>query len=337
GGGFGDVLRQRSGRIVRTLAGLSLLVATFASLTTEFSGVVGVGEMFGLSRSLVLPAIAGLILAILLSGEYRSVQRLAIVVGLFELGFVAIAWISHPTARMLFVDLPDQRLGDPAYLYIAAALIGATFNPWMMFYQASAIAELRTGEAGYRAARLDTWVGAIVTQLLTTAVLLAAAAAVARGRAPGPLTEIGQISQFLEPVLGPTFGRLVFGLGVVGASIAAAIVAALAAIWGLGELVSRRDAFTPGRGRGRFALGTAAVVAASAVSVAIAHDLVWLSVGLQVLNALLLPFVAFLIVVMAATALPEDWRLKGVGLVLVTAAIALVSAAGFLGAATMMM
>ncbi|MDR3495484.1 MAG: divalent metal cation transporter, partial [Ancalomicrobiaceae bacterium] len=136
GGGFGDVLRQRSGRIVRTLAGLSLLVATFASLTTEFSGVAGVGEMFGLSRSLVLPAIAGLILAILLSGEYRGVQRLAIVVGLFELGFVAIAWISHPTARMLFVDLPDQRFGDPAYLYIAAALIGATFNPWMMFYQA---------------------------------------------------------------------------------------------------------------------------------------------------------------------------------------------------------
>ncbi|MDR3375157.1 MAG: divalent metal cation transporter [Ancalomicrobiaceae bacterium] len=337
GGGFGDLLRQRTGRLVRTLAGLSLLIATFASLTTELSGITGVGEMFGLSRAFVLPASAGLILAILLSGEYPRVQRLAIFIGLFELGFVAIAWISHPTAKMLFVDLPDQRFGDPGYLYIAAALIGATFNPWMIFYQASAIAELRTGEAGYRAARLDTWIGALVTQLLTAAVLLAAAAAVARGRAPGPLTEIGQISQFLEPVLGPTFGRLVFGLGVIGASLAAAIVASLAAIWGLGELVSGREAFTPGRARGPFALAAAAVVVLSAIAVAATRDLVWLSVGLQVLNALLLPFVAFLLVVMTATALPPDVRLKGVRLWLVVAAITLVAAAGLVGAATMLM
>ena len=38
---------------------------------------------------------------------------------------------------------------------------------------------------------------------------------------------VGQISEALTPHLGATFGRLVFSLGVLGASMVAAIVCSL--------------------------------------------------------------------------------------------------------------
>ena len=62
---------------------------------------------------------------------------------------------------------------------MAAAIIGATFNPWMIFYQQSATVEKRLEPGDLVHARWDTGVGAILTQCLTGAVLVAAAAAFA--------------------------------------------------------------------------------------------------------------------------------------------------------------
>ena len=51
---------------------------------------------------------------------------------------------------------------------------------------------------------------------------------------------MGQISEALTPHLGATAGRLVFSLGVLGASIVAAIVCSLARAWALGEAAGHR-------------------------------------------------------------------------------------------------
>jgi Mn2+/Fe2+ NRAMP family transporter len=55
-------------------------------------------------------------------------------------------------------------------------LIGATLNPWMLFHQSSAVVAKRLGPSDYPAARADTLVGGLLTQLLTAGVLAAVAA-----------------------------------------------------------------------------------------------------------------------------------------------------------------
>ena len=85
----------------------------------------------------------------------------------------------------------------------SAGLIGATYNPWMVFYQASAVAEKRLSPADYSAARWDTAVGAILTQLVTASVLIAIAALKQHGTG-APLGNIGEISEVLTPLLGQT-------------------------------------------------------------------------------------------------------------------------------------
>ena len=93
---------------------------------------------------------------------------------------------------------------------LAAAIVGAIFNPWMVFYQQSAIVDKRLRSIDLNAARVETAVGAVLTQFLTAAVLIAAAAAFSSGDASASLVSVGEISNALSPILGVGAGHLVF-------------------------------------------------------------------------------------------------------------------------------
>lgn len=332
GRGFGDLIRERLGRPWRWLAASALTAATLGSLITDLTGVAGVGELYGVPRPMTL-ALAGLcLLLVMLTGKYRRVEQIALLLGLFEFSFFAVAWDAHPAGAALARDLSDQRFTDSSYLYLAAGLIGATFNPWMVFYQASALAEKRLTPAHYRAARWDTLAGAILTQLLTAAVLLAVGAVSARTGSAMPLDSVGRISDALTPTLGTTVGRLVFGIGVTGAAMAAAIVCSLACAWGLGEIFGiPRSADRDATREPWFRAGYTASILGGAAVVLFVPDLVGLSVATQVLNAALLPVIGALLVVLAATALPGGSRLRGLPLWLTAAIVGLVAAAGLVG------
>jgi NRAMP (natural resistance-associated macrophage protein)-like metal ion transporter len=55
GRGHGELIRQRFGLGWAWLSTLGLAGAVIGSLITEFTGVAGIGELFGLSRSFTLP------------------------------------------------------------------------------------------------------------------------------------------------------------------------------------------------------------------------------------------------------------------------------------------
>ena len=238
GRGHGELIRERFGVGWAYVSTLGLAAAVIGSLITEFTGVAGVGELFGLSRALTLPLAAATLLVIVASGSYKRVERAALIIGLFELAFFVVAWRAHPGFAALARDAIDLPIRNSDFLLLTAAVIGATFNPWMIFYQQSATVDKRLRPGDLVHARWDTGIGAVLTQCLTGAVLVAAAAAFATGSPTASLTSVGEISRALTPVLGESAGRLVFGAGVLGASLVAAIVSSLALAWGVGR--SRR-------------------------------------------------------------------------------------------------
>jgi Mn2+/Fe2+ NRAMP family transporter len=334
GTGFGELVRDTCGPVWALCAAVALAMATLGSIVTELVGIAGVGEMYGVSRWFVVPLASACLLLIVLSGEYRRVERAAVAIGLFALGFFAVAYAAHPKLASIARDVASQPLGDARYLYLVAALIGATFNPWMVFYHSSALAEKKLGPQHYVAARWDTAAGATLTQLLTAAVLIAAAATLgAAGQTQVSLDSVGQISEALTPFLGGRFGRLVFGVGVVGAAMVAAIVCSLAFAWGLGELVGlRRGLEREGRRRRWFVAAYIACVFGGAVLVLLAPNLIGLSILAQVVNALLMPFVVGLLILLAANHLPPALRLRAWYLWVVLATAGIVSVAGVVGA-----
>ena len=324
GRGHGELIRDTFGPVWAWVSAAGLAVATAGALLTEFSGVAGVGELYGVSRFVTLPMAAIALLAVVATGSYRRVERAAIVIGLFELAFFGVAWSARPDMAALARDAVQIPITNPDYLYLVAANIGAVIMPWMIFYQQSAIADKRLGPEHFNAARWDTAIGAVITQLVMAAVLVAAAATIGANDPKASLTTVGEISQALTPWLGHDIGRLVFGLGVLGAGLVAAIVASLALAWGLGEVAGYRRSLElhPLQARWFYGVYTLCVVA-GALLVAFAPDLVSLNVGVQVMNALLLPLVLGFLIALAVKALPPAYRLRGwyMWLVIVVAAI----------------
>jgi Mn2+/Fe2+ NRAMP family transporter len=324
GRGHGELIRERFGGGWAWLSMAGLAAGAIGSLVTEFAGVAGIGELYGLSRTLSLACAAALLLAVVATGSYRRVERTALVIGLFELAFFAVAWAAHPQLASLAGEAADLPLGSPEFRYLAAAIVGASFNPWMIFYQQSAVADKGLQIRDLRAARWDTAVGAVLTQLLTAAVVVAAAATLGFGKTG--LASVGEISRAFSPVLGERAGRLIFGAGVLGASLVAAMVASLALAWGLGEVAGYRRSleYRPFAAPWFYGAYAGCIIAAAALVWSV-PDLVRLNIAAQVLNAFLLPLVIGFLMALARTALPESLRPRGWYWGLVLAVLAAVS------------
>jgi Mn2+/Fe2+ NRAMP family transporter len=330
GRGHGELIRERFGLGCAWLSTAGLAAATIGSLVTEFTGVAGIGELYGLSRGLTLPLAAATLLAIVGTGSYKRVERAALFIGLFELAFFVVAWTARPGLTALTRDAADLPLADRDFLFLAAAVIGATFNPWMIFYQQSATVDKKVEPSDLVHARWDTAIGAVLTQCLTGAVLISAAA-FADG-ATTNLSSVGEISRALTPVLGESVGRAVFGAGILGASLVAAIVSSLALAWGVGEVAGYRRSLEDRPFEAGWFYGVyAACVIGSAAVVWLASDLVWLNIAAQVLNAFLMPLVMGFLVALAVKALPEPYRVRGWYLALIAAVSTVVAGLGVFG------
>ncbi|MBV8108013.1 MAG: divalent metal cation transporter, partial [Hyphomicrobiales bacterium] len=105
---------------------------------------------------------------------------------------------------------------------------------------------------------------------------------------------------------------------MLGAALIAAIVSSLALAWGVGKVAGyRRSLEDRPFEAGWFYSVYALCVVGSAATVWFASNLVWLNVAAQVLNAFLMPLVIGFLLALAATALPEQYRLKAWYLALV--------------------
>jgi Mn2+/Fe2+ NRAMP family transporter len=333
GRGYSELVRCHFGRGWAWVSVAGLAVAVAGSMFTEFAAVAGIGELYGISRNLTLPLAASTLLVIVFSGSYRRVERAAILIGSFELAFLLVAATTHPDFATVAHDVVDIPFGNTDFWFLGAALIGAVFNPWMVFYQQSATVEKKLGHRHYSAARADTALGAVLTQLVSASVLFGAASTFGTGYQQASLGSVGQISEALTPHLGATVGRLVFSLGVLGASIVAAIVCSLALSWALGEAAGYRRApdAQPFRAPWFYAVYAVCVLVGAALAWTI-PNLIWLTITAQIVNVFLLPMVLAFLVVLATSSLSGPRRLRGWYLSLVVIAATATCACAMLGA-----
>jgi Mn2+/Fe2+ NRAMP family transporter len=310
GKGHGALINEHFGKRWAWLSVGTLLLACLGALMSEMSGMAGVGLMYGIPTWVTVTAAVLGLSWIAFSGSYLSVERIAILLGAFELVFVFVAWRAHPDLAAMRRGLFDMPMGNRDYLFLLSANIGAVIMPWMVFYQQSAVVEKRLGLDDLRAARWDTALGAVITQLIMVAVLVVTAATLARSGVNKPLDTVQQIADAITPFLGEQDGKLLFGMGMIGAALVASIVVTLTAARALGEILGYRHALehTPREAPWFYATYTLVLVSAALI-VTSGANLVSLGVGVQVMNAMLLPVVIGFLYLLARR-LPEPFRLK---------------------------
>ncbi len=311
GKGHGDLIRDQYGLGWACVSVGTLAVACAGALLSELSGLAGVGLLFGIPTWITMAVVVAGLTFMAYTGSYLSVERAAMGVGAFELVFLVVAWKARPDVVAMAAEAFDIPWRDPNYLYLVAANIGAVIMPWMVFYQQSAVAEKKLSVEDMPAARWDTAVGAVATQLIMAAVLIAAAATLGKTGGGASLDTVQQIAQAITPFLGENAGRLLFGLGMTGSALVATIVVTLTIARTLGELLGVKHSLehAPHEAPWFYGIYTVAL-AGGGLLVASGANLVAISVGVQVMNALLLPVVLGFLYLLARR-LPGQYRLRG--------------------------
>ena len=170
-----ELIRARLGRGAGIAVTGVLAITCFGALVTQLSGMAAVAELAGVPVAATLTLAVVALSTMVLTGSYRSVERIALLFGAAEFDFLFALWKAHPDFSRIAADAASASAHSPRFLYLVAANLGATLMPWALFYQQSAACDkgLSRGHLGH--ARLDTLLGAILCQVVTCGVQIVAA------------------------------------------------------------------------------------------------------------------------------------------------------------------
>lgn len=238
GKGLSDLIRERFGVRITLLAMVLLFVANVATTGAEFAGVAASVGLFGVSRYVAVPLAAVAVWLLVLRGTYRQVEKLFLVLTLVFFSYVISGFLAHPNWAQVAHDtvVPSFRL-DGAFITAFVAVIGTTITPWMAFYQQSAVADkgLTAKELHYE--RVDTFVGAFLTDFIAFFIIVATGATIFAHQIPidaGDPDAFNKIALSLKPLAG-VFAQQLFALGLLNASLMAAVVLPLTTTYAITE------------------------------------------------------------------------------------------------------
>lgn len=299
GRGLLDLIRERFGIGWALFAVTIILIANGGVTVSEFVGIGAAMELFGISKYVSVPLGAILIWYLVIFGSYANVEKILLVMTLVFFAYPIAAVLAHPdwsqVAKGAFI--PTVRR-DPEYLFLLVALLGTTITPYIQIFQQSSLVEKGVARRHYGPERIDAYVGAVFSNLMSISMIVATAAT---------LYVVGQrdvqsaadAARALEPVVGDAATAL-FGVGLLGATLLAGAVLPLATAYAVSEAfgVPKGVNLDFRRGKVFFGLFTALIIIGVALALIPGVPVMKLLVGVQVLNGILLPIILVFILLL---------------------------------------
>lgn len=311
--GHGELIREHFGRFWAYVSAITLMISSVGALLTEFIGIAGVGELFGISKWITVPASTAVLIAIALLGSYGRVEKIGILFGVFELTFIIGIMLVHPDPSTIMHGMQSFPIHDSSYVYLIAANVGAVIMPWMIFYQQSAVVDKKLQPHMIKKEQADTLVGTFITQgIMIGFIILFASTVFKSGR---HMTEetVSDLVMSLSHYLGLGPAKAIMGSSILGGALVAAIVVVLAGTWGMTEVLDWKHSLNERVNRsnlgfyGMYAL----VLIFSAGLVLWNENLVSIAVSVEVINALMVPLVLGFLLLLESRALPPQYRMTG--------------------------
>ncbi len=226
GKGLGELVRENLSPRASLALSLPVAVADVASYIAEYAAIGLALGIFGVPLYLSLPTAFVFHVGLIARGKYVWAERVL-------LGVSAVFILTVGAALMMRGVLPYSPVyfsTDPSFLFLLAANAGAVVMPFMLFFQSSATAE-KDGST-VRSVRIETLVGAVVSELLMVAFLMLGAGM------PGSanLFTTSGVAAALATVGGALL-PYAFAIGLVAAAFLALVVISLGSAWGVVEAV----------------------------------------------------------------------------------------------------
>lgn len=310
GKGLSDLIREEFGLRITFFTMIVLAMADLGNIFAEFAGIASGMGIFGVSKYIAVPVGAMIVWYVIVQGSYKPVERILILFSFVYLAYPISAFFAHPDWHTALVKtiVPEFR-SDPAYLTMMVGLIGTTITPWMQFYLQASMVEKGVSKKDYRLARWDVVLGCIVTDVVAFFIVVACAATLFKS-GHGAIDDAAEAAVALKPFAGQ-FASLLFGLGLVNASLLSAAILPLATAYnvceGLGfeSGVDRRFS----EARVFYALYTFLIVAGAGAVLIPNVPLLKVILLSQVANGVLIPFVLiFMLLLVNRESIMGDMR-----------------------------
>lgn len=296
GKGLADLIRENFGVKFAFFLFLGLFLANIGNTATEFAGVAGSLQIFGVSKYISVPLTAIVVWVLVTKGNYKTSEKIFLFFSFCLLSYVVSAILAKPAWGEVGTALIKPTIHmERDYLFLVLGIVGTTIAPWMQFYMQSAVIERGTTVEEYKWALIDMIVGCVATVVVAFFIIVSCAATL---HANGVVIhEAKDAAMALKPFAG-NLSSEIFAFGLFIASLFSAVILPLATAFAICQAfgfeagIDKRVEEAP-----QFYTLFASIMAIGVAIVLIPNaPLIEITIWTQIINAILLPAVLIIMV-----------------------------------------
>ena len=226
GKGLADLIRENFGVKVTFFIFVGLIIADIGNTATEFAGVAGSMQIFGISKYIAVPLAAIAVWILVVKGTYRTTEKIFLIFSIFLLSYVASAFLAKPDWHEVGSALIHPTIETNFnYIGLVIGMVGTTIAPWMQFYMQSAVIEKGLKIEDLKYEFWDVAIGSVITVVVAFFIIVACGATLNKNGIQ--INEAKDAALALKPLAG-AFASQIFAFGLFVASIFAATILPLA-------------------------------------------------------------------------------------------------------------
>ena len=291
GKGLADLIRENFGLKVTFYLMIALVFVNITNTISEFAGIAAGGEIFGISRYILVPLAGFSVWWLVVKGNYKSVEKIFMFACLFYFSYIISGILAKPDWGLVAKQtiMPSIKFSMP-YLVLLVGMIGTTIAPWMQFYLQSSVVEKGIGKKELKFSKWDVILGCIMTDAVALFIIIATAATIFK--VGGSINTAADAALALGPLAGK-WATYLFAFGLLNAGIFAASILPLSTAYSVSEGLGWESGVNRKFSEAKefYILYTAMIVIGAAVMMIPNLNLIFMMYFSQVLNGILLPVI----------------------------------------------
>ena len=290
GKGFVGVIRERWGAQMGYLAVIGLLLANFGTICAEYAGISAAASLINIPSWISTPIAGLLICLVVVLGSFHRVEVILLVISSTLALYVLDGILAAPDWSLVIRNslIPSMPLNNAGWIAVTATL-GTTLAPWGLAFLQSYAVDKKITVADLKWESIDVVVGSVLTGVIGLSIAVACAATL--HPAGIRIEDASDTALALRPLAG-SFATILFGTGLLGASLLAAAIVPLSTAYSIAEGIGAPASLDLDSHHFQFfyaafvGLTVAAVIIVSLPGLSLI-PMIYMS---QVVNAVLLPF-----------------------------------------------
>ena len=295
GKGLSDLIRENFGVKTTFFIMIGLLVANLFVTVSEFAGIAAAGELFGLSRFILVPLTAIIIWFLIVKLNYKKLEKVFLVLILFYFAYIISGFMAKPNWEVVFKSAiaPTMQF-NKSFIFLLIALVGTTITPWMQFYLQSSIVEKGIRKAEYKYSKWDVIVGSSFTNIVSFFIIITCAAVLFSNGIM--INGAVDAARALEPLAG-RYALYLFGGGFFIAALFGAFILPLSTSYYLCEAFGWESGVNKkfGNAKNFYIIILFMIILSAGIVLIPSINLIYLILLAQFINGLILPVLIIII------------------------------------------